>query len=258
MDNSIKRFKPTTPGRRGMIVVKEQLLYKKNNPLKYLVKGKTRIDGRNHSGKITVKCRGAGHKRRYRIIDFNAKYGVYSYFEVIRLEYDPNRSANILLCKTRKDRYFYMIAPVGINISDKIYGRNFPKNNNLIPTIGCTLPIKEIPVGTNIYNIENNHNSEIGRAAGVYGTVLKIIPTEKKAIIRLPSKKIININYENLATIGRVGNINHDKIVLGKAGKSSYLGIRPKVRGVAMNPVDHPMGGKTPVSGGRGGAHKTK
>jgi len=245
---SIKKYKPITNGLRLRVVVKDNNLWS-GSSYKNLTKGKKSIDGRNHSGKITIYHRGGGHKRKYRIINWNSNIGEYNEFSVVRIEYDPNRSGNIALCKTKNNKYFYILAPHGLQESSIIFGRN--SNNPINYQIGSTLLLSEIPIGSMIYNVDN----KFARSAGVSCELLKI---SDMCTVRLPSKKIISLSKNSLAMLGRVSNINHNNIVKGKAGVSRWLGRMPIVRGVAKNPIDHPHGGKTPVSGGRGGAHKTK
>ena len=251
----IKKYKPTSPAMRSKIVVRDDNLWKKGS-YKKLTFGKVSISGRNHSGRITRYHRGGGHKRKYRIIDNTMSLGLYSWYQVVRLEYDPNRSGNIALCKTNQNKYFYILAAHDMKENDIIYGRNSLHHHIHSFNPGSILPLKEIPLGSFIYNLQKNKYAEFGKAAGVSCQLLKL--SGNLAIVRLPSKKIITVDYNNLAFCGRVSNIYHDNTVLGSAGRSRHLGRRPTVRAVAMNPVDHPMGGKTPVSGGLGGAHKTK
>ncbi len=251
---AIKKYKPTSPGSRFKVVVRQDDLAKTNITLKELTLAKKRISGRNNTGRITNYHRGGGHKRKYRIINNGYNIGLYGTYKVVRIEYDPNRSGNIALCKTENDKYFYILAPHGLKVNDVIQGRN--NKERQVTKAGMLLPLREIPIGSMIYNVESNKLFEFGKAAGVSCVLLKI--SNNLATIRLPSKQLIKVPADNLASVGRVSNIDSNKTTIGKAGRARYICFRPRVRAVAMNPIDHPMGGKTPVSGGRGGAHKTK
>jgi large subunit ribosomal protein L2 len=246
----LKRFIPTSNGLRQRVLVKNTILWK-GSSIKQLVKGKRGINGRNHSGKTTIYFRGGGHKRKLRILNNNI--GVYNSFSFLRLEYDPNRSGYIVLCKSKSGKLFYSLAADNIQFSKEISGSLSLKESKFIS--GSTLRLSEIPVGTSVYNVENNHYSQIARAAGVSCEILKV---SDSCVLRLPSKKIITLSADNLATIGRVSNILHNNQIKGKAGANRWIGRKPVVRAVAKNPIDHPHGGKTKVSGGLGGAHKTR
>lgn len=254
---TIKTYKPITPGLRQRVIVKEDSLWK-GKGIKRLQIGKISSAGRNNTGRITVYHRGGGHKRKIRIVDNKRENGIYSISQIVRFEYDPNRSGYLAVCKTKNTREFYILAAEGMKVGDVIKGRastDLTINNS---NIGNAQEIEKLPVGSKIYNVENKprQGGKFARAAGVYCEILKI--EEGKAVIRLPSKRVITIPSSCIASLGRVSNSAHNLTVLGKAGVSRWLGIRPRVKGVKMNPCDHPHGGKTPVSGGKGGAIKTK
>ncbi len=232
----IKKYKPTTPGRRGMTVSDFAEITKKK-PEKSLLEAKKKISGRNNHGRITVRHRGGGHKRHYRIIDFKRnKIGIPA--KVAAIEYDPNRGARIALVVYADGEKRYIIAPLKLNVGDII--ENGPE---VEIRVGNALPIKKIPVGTIIHNIElkPGKGAQIARSAG---TSAQIVGKEEKyAQIKLPSSELRLILTTCYATIGQVGNTDHENQTIGKAGRTRWLGIRPTVRGVAMNPVDHPHGG---------------
>jgi large subunit ribosomal protein L2 len=206
-------------------------------PQKSLTKGKSSTGGRNNLGRVTTRFRGGGNKRRLRDIDFKReKDGIPA--KVASIEYDPNRTANIALLVYADGEKRYILAPVGLKVGDSVMNgeKALPKNGN------C-LPLKNIPLGLSVHNIE----MQAGRGAKLVrsaGQVAVLRAREGKyAQVKLPSGEVRLINVECRATIGQVGNLDHSKIKLGKAGKKRYMGKRPHVRGVAMNPVDHPMGG---------------
>ncbi|MCX8095642.1 MAG: 50S ribosomal protein L2 [Caldisericia bacterium] len=232
----IIKVKPTSPGRRNATYLDNNDITKKE-PEKSLTKGLRKKGGRNNQGKITIRFRGGGAKRLYRIIDFKRdKDGIPG--KVTSIEYDPNRSARIALITYADGEKRYIIAPLGLNIGDTILsGENVP----LKP--GNTTFLKNIPVGTIIHNIEliPGKGGQIARSAGSYAQILS--KDEKYAQIKLPSGEIRLINLNCRATIGQVGNLDHENVQLGKAGRSRHLGRKPHVRGSAMNPVDHPHGG---------------
>jgi large subunit ribosomal protein L2 len=239
----IKKVKPTSPGKRNLTYLDKSDLTKKE-PEKSLVVGLKKKGGRNNQGKITIRFRGGGAKRLLRIIDFKRdKDGVPG--KVSSIEYDPNRSARIALIKYADGEKRYIIAPTGLNIGDTILsGENVP----LKP--GNSTFIRNIPIGTVIYNIElkPGKGGQIARSAGSQAQILS--KDEKYAQIKMPSGEIRLININCRATIGQVGNLDHINLQLGKAGRSRNLGRKPHVRGAAMNPVDHPHGGgegKAPV-----------
>ena len=233
---AIKSFNPTTPSRRHMTVLDKSGLSKKG-PEKSLTKGISSTGGRNNQGRITTRFRGAGNKRRYRVIDFKRfKEGVPA--TVISIEYDPNRTANIALIQYEDGEKAYIIAPVGLKAGDKVM--NGPKAE-LKP--GNSMKIKDIPVGVDICCIEltPGRGAAIARSAGQVAVLRG--KEEEYAQIKLPSGEVRMIHVECRAMIGQVGNLDLMNVKLGKAGKKRYKGFRPHVRGVAQNPVDHPMGG---------------
>ena len=233
---AIKTFNPTTPSRRHMTVLDKSGLSKKG-PEKSLTKGISATGGRNNQGRITTRFRGAGNKRRYRVIDFKRfKEGVPA--TVISIEYDPNRTANIALIQYEDGEKAYIIAPVGLKAGDKVM--NGPKAE-LKP--GNSMKIKDIPVGVDICCIEltPGRGAAIARSAGQVAVLRG--KEEEYAQIKLPSGEVRMIHVECRAMIGQVGNLDLMNVKLGKAGKKRYKGFRPHVRGVAQNPVDHPMGG---------------
>ena len=233
---AIKIFNPTTPSRRHMTVLDKSGLSKKG-PEKSLTKGISSTGGRNNQGRITTRFRGAGNKRRYRVIDFKRfKEGVPA--SVISIEYDPNRTANIALIQYEDGEKAYIIAPVGLKAGDKVM--NGPKAE-LKP--GNSMKIKDIPVGVDICCIEltPGRGAAIARSAGQVAILRG--KEEEYAQIKLPSGEVRMIHVECRAMIGQVGNLDLMNVKLGKAGKKRYKGFRPHVRGVAQNPVDHPMGG---------------
>ena len=233
---AIKSFNPTTPSRRHMTVLDKSALSKKG-PEKSLTKGISSTGGRNNQGRITTRFRGAGNKRRYRVIDFKRfKEGVPA--TVISIEYDPNRTANIALIQYEDGEKAYIIAPVGLKAGDKVM--NGPKAE-LKP--GNSMKIKDIPVGVDICCIEltPGRGAAIARSAGQVAILRG--KEEEYAQIKLPSGEVRMVHVECRAMIGQVGNLDLMNVKLGKAGKKRYKGFRPHVRGVAQNPVDHPMGG---------------
>ena len=242
---TLKYLKPTTPSQRGTVLVNKSHLWK-GKPLKSIVAQLNSTGGRNNQGRITSRRMGGGAKRKYRIIDFKRnKFGIEG--EVIRNEYDPNRSAFISFIKYNDGEFRYILSPQNLSIGDKIIS---DEKADIID--GNCLPIKNIPVGTNIHNIELKPGSggQIARSAGTYAQVMS--KDTVFAQIRLSSKEIRLINNNCLATIGIISNADNKNIKLGKAGRKRNLGFRPKVRGVVMNPVDHPHGGgEGRTSGGR-------
>ncbi len=243
---AVKSFKPITPSRRGMTVLDYKSEITTSTPEKSLIKGKKSSGGRNSYGRVTVRFRGAGNKRRYREIDFVRNLdGIPA--TVVSVEYDPNRSANIALVMYAGGIKKYILAPNGLKVGQVIM--NGPKAE-LKP--GNCLPIKNIPVGVNIHNIEMQpgRGAKMVRSAGQVAVLRG--KDERYAQIKLPSGEVRMINVDCRATIGQVGNLDHMNVKLGKAGKKRYLGFRPHVRGVVMNPVDHPMGGGEGKTSGGG------
>ena len=236
------KYKPTTPGRRFMTVPTFEEITK-FTPEKSLTVIKKKYAGRNSYGRITVRHKGGGNKIKYRIIDFKRSSNLPA--TVVGVEYDPNRSAYIALLQNTEGEKSYIIAPVGLKDGDVVYTG---PDADIKP--GNTLPIENIPVGTFIHNIElyPGKGAQLVRSAGV---AAQLISKENGiAQVRLPSGEVRIIRLDCKATIGQVGNIEHDTVKLGKAGKTRHLGIRPTVRGSVMNPCDHPHGGgegKSPI-----------
>ena len=233
---AVKKIKPVTPGQRRKVVnTFEDITASK--PEKSLVKGKHKSGGRNKQGKMTMRYLGGGHKQKYRVVDFNRdKDGVPA--KVKTIEYDPNRSARIALVFYADGEKRYIIAPHGLKIDQEILS-----GKGVAPEIGNTLYLADIPLGTVIHNLELQpaKGAELARSAGAYA---QLVSREGKyAIVKLPSGEIRKILVTCKATIGSVSNSDHALERHGKAGKTRWLGRRPRVRGVAMNPVDHPMGG---------------
>lgn len=242
---AIKGHKPTSPGKRfEKSSTFEEITHSK--PEKSLVRPLKKSGGRNSNGRITSRYRGGGHKRRYRIIDFKrSKDGVPA--KVATIEYDPNRSANIALLHYADGEKRYILAPTGIKVGDTVISG---EGAEII--IGNTLKLKDIPLGTQLHNIELNagHGGQIVRSAGSYAQLMA--KEGGYAQVKLPSGEVRMISLECRATIGQVGNSAYMGISLGKAGRARWKGRRPHVRGVAMNPVDHPHGGgEGKSSGGR-------
>jgi len=242
---TIKRVKPTSPGRRFQEYSGFDEITKKE-PEKKLTKVLSKKAGRNNLGRITARHRGGGHKRKYRIIDFKRnKDDIQS--KIIAIEYDPNRSARIALLSYNDGEKRYIIAPQNLKVGDKI---SSGKESDI--KIGNCLKLKDIPLGTHIHNIElyPGKGAQLVRSAGTFAQLVS--KEGKYAQIRLPSSEVRMILVNCKATIGQVGNSEHANISLGKAGRKRWKGRRPHVRGVAMNPVDHPMGGgEGRSSGGR-------
>lgn len=232
----IRKLKPVTPGQRHRSVSDFDTITK-STPEKSLTAPLKRSGGRNNTGRTTAAHRGGGHKRRYRIIDFKRdKFGVSA--EVIAIEYDPNRSARIALLKYSDGEKRYIIAPAKLEV-----GQNVVSGETVEPVLGNAMKLKNIPLGTSVHNIEL-HPGQGGVMARGAGTFAQLTAKEGKyVILKMPSGETRMILAECMATIGIVGNSEHSNIDLGKAGRKRWLGRRPRTRGVAMNPVDHPMGG---------------
>ena len=230
------KYNPTTPSRRHMSVTDYKAVLTKNTPEKSLVVTKKKHAGRNSYGRITVRHRGGGNKIKYRIIDF--KRADTSANTVIGIEYDPNRTAFIALLENEAGVRSYIIAPDGLKVGDVVYSG---ADADIKP--GNTLPIANIPVGTMINNIElyPGKGSQLVRAAGVFAQL--IAKENGVAQVRLPSGEVRIVRLDCKATIGQIGNVEHDTVKVGKAGKTRHKGIRPTVRGSVMNPCDHPHGG---------------
>ena len=234
---AVKNFNPVTPSRRHMAVLDYAAVITTDKPEKSLVKGKKSTGGRNNYGRTTTRFRGAGNKRRYRMIDFvRAKEGVPA--KVVSIEYDPNRTANIALLSYADGEKAYILAPVGLKVGDVVM--NGPKAE-LKP--GNSMKLRDIPVGINICCIElqPGNGAKLVRSAGQVATLRG--KEETYAQIKLPSGEVRMLHLNCRAMIGQIGNLERMNVKLGKAGKKRYMGFRPHVRGVAMNPVDHPMGG---------------
>ena len=244
----LKTFRPITPSSRFKVLPDFSDITK-DRPERKLTEPKRKTGGRNNFGRITCRHKGGGHKQRYRIIDFKRnKRNVEA--EVIGIEYDPNRTCRIALLRYSDGEKAYILAPVGLKPGDKVSA-----GENVDPKPGNAMPLALIPLGTSIHNIElkPNGGGKIARSAGQQAII-----TNREgdyALIKLPSGEIRRIHIKCYATIGQVGNVDHMNVSSGKAGRSRWLGIRPTVRGMAMNPIDHPMGGGQGISKGGGGRH---
>lgn len=236
------KYKPTTPGRRGMTTPSFEEITK-FSPEKSLLATKKKYAGRNSYGRITVRHKGGGNRQKYRIIDFKRQSDVKE--TVLGIEYDPNRTAYIALVADDAGKKKYVVAPVGLTDGDVI---ETGANADIKP--GNTLPIANIPVGTVIYNVEiyPGKGAQLARSAGAAAQLMA--KENGMAQIRLPSGEVRLVRLDCHATIGQVGNIEHDTVKIGKAGRKRHMGVRPTVRGSVMNPNDHPHGGgegKSPV-----------
>ena len=233
----VRKLKPTTPGQRFMVKNDFEALTTGNNPEKSLIQKKSKSGGRNNTGKMTMRHTGGGHKRRYRVIDFKRdKYDVVG--EVTSIEYDPNRSAFIALINYSDNEKRYIIALKGMKVGQKIVS-----GQSVSPDIGNAMPLSNIPLGTVISCIEMRpgKGATLARSAGSYAQLMA--REGKFATIKLPSSETRLVLSNCFATIGVVSNSDHQLTVSGKAGRTRWLGRRPRTRPVAMNPVDHPMGG---------------
>ncbi|MCP4294477.1 MAG: 50S ribosomal protein L2 [Proteobacteria bacterium] len=242
---SVKKYKPTSPGRRGMSVSGFDEITT-STPEKSLLAPKKRKSGRNNQGRITTRHLGGGHKRRYREIDFRRdKFDIPG--KVATIEYDPNRTARICLINYADGEKRYILAPGDINVGDILVS-----GEEVEIKAGNTMPLKNIPLGTSVHNVEMKpqKGGQLARSAGTY--VVLMAKENEFAQLKLRSGEIRLVRLECLATIGQVGNSEHSLVKVGKAGKSRHQGKRPTVRGVVMNPVDHPHGGgEGRTSGGR-------
>jgi len=242
----IKTYKPTSPGIRFQTCHTFDDITTGNNPLKSLTKGKRGKAGRNVYGRVTVRRRGGGVKNAYRDIDFKRdKDGIPA--KVVSIEYDPNRSARIALLSYADGEKRYILAPLGLKPGTELMSG---PDADIVP--GNSLPIRNIPLGTEVHNIELRVGcgGQIVRSAGTYAQVMA--KEGRYAQLRLPSGEVRMVLMDCKATVGQLSNIEHENISMGKAGRSRWLGKRPKVRGVVMNPVDHPLGGgEGRASGGR-------
>ncbi|MBN2135753.1 MAG: 50S ribosomal protein L2 [Acidobacteria bacterium] len=241
----IKSYKPTSPGRRFQTVLTDEFR-KSEGPYKPLTEPKKKTGGRNNLGRVTIRHRGGGHKQRYRVIDFKRnKYSVPA--KVERIEYDPNRSSLIALLNYADGEKRYILSPLGLKV-----GNTVMSGENAEISVGNSMPLKAIPVGTIIHNIELKvgKGGQMARSAGASAQL--VAKDERYAQIRLPSNEVRKVLLECSATIGQVGNVEFENVSIGKAGRKRWMGRRPTVRGVAMNPVDHPHGGgEGRTSGGR-------
>ncbi len=242
---AVKKVKPTSPGRRFQVYSSFDEITR-TTPEKSLLKVIKKTGGRNSYGRITSRHIGGGHKKHYRIIDFKRdKAGVPA--KVAGIEYDPNRSCRIALLHYADGEKRYILAPVNLSVGDIVMSG---PNADIKP--GNNLPLAKIPLGTQIHNIElkQGKGGQIVRSAGTFAQLMA--KEDRYALVKLPSGEVRMVLLTCQATIGQVGNVIHEKLSLGKAGRNRWLGKRPKVRGVAMNPVDHPMGGgEGRSSGGR-------
>lgn len=242
---ALKTFKPTSPGRRQLVMVDRSELWK-GKPYKALTEGLVSSGGRNNNGRITVRHRGGAHKRRYRIVDFKrTRFDISAVVE--RIEYDPNRTAYIALIKYDDGEYSYILAPQRLKTNDRVVSGS---KVDIKP--GNAMLLKNIPVGTIIHNIEMKpgKGGQIAKSAGSY---CQLVGRDgDNVLVKLTSGELRYISSNCMASIGAVSNPDHGNIKIGKAGRNRWLGIRPTVRGVAMNPIDHPHGGgEGKTSGGR-------
>lgn len=248
---SVKKLKPLTPGQRFRVAPVFASLTK-TKPEKSLLLPIKRTGGRNNTGKMTMRYRGGGHKKRMRIIDFRRKkYGVPAIVKSI--EYDPMRTAYITLLYYVDGEKAYILAPEGLKVGNKVVA-----GENIAPEVGNALPLKAMPTGTIVHNIELDpgKGGAMARSAGTYAQLLA--KEDKYVTLKLPSGEMRMVLGECMATVGTISNSQHMSTVIGKAGRNRWLGRRPRVRGVAMNPVDHPMGGgEGKASGGHPRSRKS-
>ncbi|MFB9865256.1 50S ribosomal protein L2 [Rufibacter immobilis] len=240
---ALKKLRPTTPGQRFRIAPAFTEITK-TEPEKSLLASKKKSGGRNNAGRMTMRYIGGGHKKRFRIIDFKRdKYGVPATVKAI--EYDPNRTARIALLYYADGEKAYIIAPAGLAVDATVVS-----GPGVAPEVGNALPLSDIPLGTIIHNIElaPGQGAVLARSAGSYAQL--VAREGRYATLKLPSGEMRMILVNCMATVGTVSNADHMNVKLGKAGRSRWMGIRPRVRGVAMNPVDHPMGGGEGKSSG--------
>lgn len=254
----IKKFKPTTPSLRHRIILKSLPSYPS------FKKGLKKTSGRNNQGRITSFRKGGGHKKSYRFIDHNHHKGLYSLLEVVRIEYNPFSSSNIMLLRVLNNpkKYFYRLAPNNIEVGSILEGpyfksisnnfKNSPSSPSNKPQIGELKILKDISIGSYIHDVSLSPHSKgiIARAAGTYCVVLKHFPLTNTTLVSFPTGKKHILSSFCTAIIGQLDNIAHRNTILGKAGAKRWLGIRPKTRGEAMNAVDHPHGGKNHGPGG--------
>jgi large subunit ribosomal protein L2 len=239
---ALKTFNPTSPGRRQLVIVDRSELHK-GGPVKALTEGKKRKGGRNNYGRIVNFRQGGGHKQRYRIVDFKRrKYDVTATVE--RLEYDPNRTAFLALITYSDGEQAYILAPQRVKAGDQVVS-----GDRVDVKPGNAMPLRNIPVGTIVHNVElkQGRGGQMARSAGTY---LQLVGRDQgNALLKMPSGEVRMVKAECMATIGAVSNPDQKNISIGKAGRARWLGVRPSVRGITMNPVDHPHGGRT--NGGR-------
>ncbi len=245
---AIKTFRPLTPASRYKALPGFDEITK-STPEKSLIETKHKTGGRNNYGRITTRHIGGGHKQKYRIIDFKRRKREVA-AEVVGIEYDPNRTARIALLKYTDGEKAYILAPVGLNVGMKVVA-----SESAEPQVGNALPLKSIPLGSSIHNVEliPGKGGQIARSAGQ-----QVILSNREAgyaLVKLPSGEIRKIHENCYATMGQVGNVDHMNVSSGKAGRSRWQGIRPTVRGMVMNPIDHPNGGGQGKSKGGGGRH---
>ena len=242
----LKTYRPLTPAQRfKQTPTFEEIT--KHRPERSLTEAKRKSGGRNHHGRITVRHRGGGHKQRYRLVDFKRqKHGVSA--NVVAIEYDPNRSARIALIQYSDGEKAYILWPVGLTP-----GMTVSAGPEAPPEVGCALPLKAIPLGTSVHNIEflPGRGGKIARSAGQ----MAVLSNREAgyALLKMPSGEIRRVHENCFATVGQVGNTDHMNVKSGKAGRSRWMGIRPTVRGMVMNPIDHPNGGGQGKSKGGGG-----
>ncbi|BBE30899.1 50S ribosomal protein L2 [Tepiditoga spiralis] len=233
---ALKRYKPTTPSRRYMLTTDFSEITT-NKPEKSLLAPLKKTGGRNNYGRVTLRFRGGGHKRRYRIIDFKRnKFDIPA--KVVSIEYDPNRTANIALLVYADGEKRYILAPKGLKVGDKLLN-----GANAEIKVGNALPLENIPLGTLVHNIEfePGRGGKIAKSAGTYAQLMA--KEGRYALLKMPSGELRRVRMTCIATIGTVGNEDHKNEVHGKAGRRRWMGWKPHVRGMVMNPVDHPMGG---------------
>lgn len=241
----VRKYRPTSPGRRFQSVSTFEEVTKRT-PEKSLLVPLRKTGGRNALGRVTCRHRGGGHKRMYRLIDFQReKLGVPA--KVVAVEYDPNRSSRIALLQYADGEKRYILAPLGLAVGDQVMS-----GPDAEVRVGNALPLRNIPVGLNVHNVElqPGQGARLVRTAG--GTAQFVAKEGDHGLLRLPSGEMRKVRLECMATVGQVGNLEHESVSIGKAGRARWMGVRPSVRGVAMNPHDHPMGGgEGKSSGGR-------
>src|SRR3954464_1850265 len=246
---ALRNYRPLTPTLRFKTLPTFDEVTSPNKPHKSLTEVKKRSGGRNNNGRLTSRHIGGGHKQKYRKVDFKRrKHGVAA--EVVGIEYDPNRSARIALIKYSDGVLSYILAPDGL-----LVGASVVSGDNAAPELGNALPLRAIPLGTNIHNIEitPGRGGQIARSAGQQAILNNL--EGGYALVKMPSGEIRRIHENAYATIGQVGNVDHMNVSSGKAGRTRWQGRRPHVRGMVMNPIDHPMGGGQGKSKGGGGRH---